>query len=61
MREIPVRFRVSPLEVSVPWSSGNDSGVTYRQRWFDSIRDDSTELSESISNSSSEQNDTSLV
>ena len=38
--EIRVRFPVSPLQHnSVPWSSGEDSGLHPGQRWFDSIRD----------------------
>ena len=35
----PVRFRVSPLTILVPWSNGNDAWFTSRKRWFDSIRD----------------------
>ena len=33
----PVRFR--GLQLSVPWSSGNDPRPTTGQRWFESIRD----------------------
>ncbi len=38
--EIRVRFPVSPLFHSdtVPWSNGEDSWPTPRQRWFESIR-----------------------
>ncbi len=39
MPEIPVRFRVGPLNNTVPWSNGYDAWFTSRKRWFDSIRD----------------------
>ena len=29
------------LKIAVPWSSGDDSWLTTRQRWFESIRDHS--------------------
>ena len=34
-----MRFRVGPLNNTVPWSNGNDAWFTSRKRWFDSIRD----------------------
>ena len=37
--KIPVQTRVGPLEDTVPWSNGNDTWVTSRKRWFNSIRD----------------------
>ena len=36
---IPVQVRVGPLDDTVPWSNGNDTWVTSRKRWFNSIRD----------------------
>ena len=38
MSEIPVQLRVTPLN-TVPWSNGDDTCLTNRKRWFDSIRD----------------------
>ena len=37
--EIWVRFPVSPFDYTVPWSNGNDTCLTNRKRWFNSIRD----------------------
>ena len=34
-----MQTRVGPLEDTVPWSNGNDTWVTSRKRWFNSIRD----------------------
>lgn len=36
---IRVQFPVSPLGNKVPWSRGNDSWLTTRQPWFESMRD----------------------
>ena len=36
--KIPVQTRVGPFDDTVPWSNGNDTWVTSRKRWFNSIR-----------------------
>ena len=40
MPEIRVRFPVGPLNNNIVlWSNGDDTCLTNRKRWFDSIRD----------------------
>ncbi len=39
MPKIRVQFPVGPLLQTVLWSNGDDTCLTNRKRWFDSIQD----------------------